>query len=112
MKKVIAVLLCALLAAFAAGAAAEGTQTSFTINNQLDISVVVPEHYVFDEERFQGVLYAALMPDTDALPSMLLSMAATEEYADKSIGDLSDEELDALIAVDFLSNMEFVGMDL
>lgn len=99
MKKLFAAMLCAMLVLFAAGAPAEGTEMSFTINNQLDISVVVPEHYRFDEEWFQGVLYATLVPDADELPSMLLSMGGSEAYADKSINDLTAQELDELIAI-------------
>jgi len=97
MKKLLALLLILALALCSAYALAEETQVQ--ISDSLSISFVVPDAYSFQDAWYGDILYAELTPEAEGLAAMTLSIGATEEYADRSINDLSDEELDALIAV-------------
>ncbi len=98
MKKLFAVLLVVLLVpAFAL--AQEVEPTIIKVNDTLDISVVLPDGYAMTETWYGDVLYAQMDPQSEDQPLMVLSLGYSEEYADRSIGDLSEEEMDALIAI-------------
>ena len=43
----------------------------------------------------------SMKPEEEGKLLMVLSLGYSEEYADRSINDLSDEELDSLIAVPY-----------
>lgn len=96
MKKLFALMLSLMLMLSLCGALAEETQV--TVNDELTISFPVPEGYTFNEVWYGGILYATFVPEDDVHPTMTLSLGATEEYSQSSINDLSDEELDTLIA--------------
>lgn len=97
MKKLGCLLFAALLL-FAGCAAAEDT-VSVAIHDGLQFTFVVPDGYTFAEEWYGGILYADFEPQQDSGASMILSVGFSEEYANRSIGDLSDEELSALTEV-------------
>lgn len=95
MKKFAALLLAAMMMLFAFAAVAE--ETSVAINSDLTLSFVVPEGYDFSEEWYSDILYATFAPQTEGEASMILSVGYSDEYADRSIGDLNDEEFETLV---------------
>lgn len=98
MKKFFAVLLAVLmLPVFAL--AEEAQSVTVKVNDTLSITVNVPDGYAFDQTWYGDVLYAQMRPEEEGKLLMVLSLGYSEEYADRSINDLSDEELDSLIAV-------------
>lgn len=98
MKKFFAVLLAVLmLPVFAL--AEEAQSVTVKVNDTLSIAVNVPDGYAFDQTWYGDVLYAQIKPEEEGKLLMVLSLGYSEEYADRSINDLSDEELDSLIAV-------------
>ena len=98
MKKFFAVLLAMLL--LPVFALAEETQAvTVKVNDTLSLSVVVPDGYTFDQTWYGDVFYGQLNPEEEGKLLMVLSLGYSEEYADRSINDLSDEELDSLITV-------------
>ncbi len=111
MKKIFALLLAVMLVpAFALAETAE--PVSVQVNDTLSISVVVPDGYAFEESWYGDVLYAQMTPEEEDGLLMVLSMGYSEEYADRSINDLSDEELENLIAVskeDFANPTETIS---
>ena len=136
MKKFFAVLLAVLmLPVFAL--AEEAQSVTVKVNDTLSIAVNVPDGYAFDQTWYGDVLYAQIKPEEEGKLLMVLSLGYSEEYADRSINDLnsendeyaeiftvyqgyfiglllepagdvqvSQEELD--LAVQFLSDMQFV----
>lgn len=111
MKKIFALLLAVMLVpAFALAEAAE--PVSVQVNDTLSISVVVPDGYLFEEAWYGDVLYAHMTPEEEGKLLMVLSLGYSEEYADRSINDLTDEELESLIAVskeDFANPVETIS---
>lgn len=100
MKKYLSILLACLLALTVFGAAAEETApVEIKVHDGLTISVVVPEGYTFSGDWNGEILYADLTPADPAAPAMILSVAASEEYGGVTINDLSEDELNSLIAV-------------
>lgn len=99
MKKFVIIWLTAVFLLCCVPVMAEESSSSriVTIDEGLDISFIVPEGYTFNEMWFSGVLYADFEPADGASASMVLSAGASEEYADRSIQDLSDDELQALM---------------
>ena len=98
MKKFFAVLLAVLmLPVFAL--AEEAQSVTVKVDDTLSITVNVPDGYAFDQTWYGDVLYAQMKPEEEGKLLMVLSLGYSEEYADRSINDLSDEELDSLIAV-------------
>ena len=98
MKKFFAVLLAVML--LPVFALAEETQPiTVKVNDTLSLSVLIPDGYGFDQEWYGDMLYAQMNPEEEGKLLMVLSLGYSEEYADRSINDLSDEELDSLIAV-------------
>lgn len=98
MKKFFAVLLAVLmLPVFAL--AEEAQSVTVKVDDKLSITVNVPDGYAFDQTWYGDVLYAQMKPEEEGKLLMVLSLGYSEEYADRSINDLSDEELDSLIAV-------------
>ena len=95
MKKFAALLLAALMMLFAFAAVAE--EASVAVNDDLSLSFVVPEGYAFSENWYSDVLYADFVPETEDGATMILSVGFSDEYADRSIGDLSDEEFETLV---------------
>ena len=98
MKKFFAVLLAVML--LPVFALAEETQPiTVKVNDTLSLSVLIPDGYGFDQEWYGDMLYAQMNPEEEGKLLMVLSLGYSEDYADRSINDLSDEELDSLIAV-------------
>lgn len=98
MKKFFAVLLAVmLLPVFAM--AEEAQPAAVKVNDTLSIEVVIPDGYTYDQAWYGDVFYGELTPQEEGKLLMVLSLGYSEEYADRSINDLSDEELDSLIAV-------------
>ena len=93
MKKVLSILLATMLCLCAFSAVAEET---VKINDSLSISFTVPEGYSFTENWYNDILYADFAPQTEDGVPMILSVGISEEYLDRSIGDLSEEELQSL----------------
>ncbi len=98
MKKFFAVLLAVLmLPVFAL--AEEAQPVTVKVNDTLSLEVVVPDGYGLDHAWYGDVFYGQMNPEEEGKLLMVLSLGYSEEYADRSINDLSDEELDSLIAV-------------
>ena len=98
MKKFFAVLLAVLmLPVFAL--AEEAQSVTVKVNDTLSIEVVIPDGYSLDQEWYGDMFYGQMNPDEEGKLLMVLSMGYSEEYADRSINDLSDEELETLISV-------------
>lgn len=98
MKKFFAVLLAVLmLPVFAL--AEEAQSVTVKVNDTLSIEVVIPDGYSLDQEWYGDVFYVQMNPDEEGKLLMVLSLGYSEEYADRSINDLSDEELETLISV-------------
>lgn len=96
MKKILAALLCALLLT---GVALAEETASVTAAEGFDISVVVPEGYTFSENYFHDKLYAELDPTDAARATMTFSVGYSAEYDGVTLNELSEEEVNALIAV-------------
>lgn len=95
MKKFVGLLLAAMLLLCSFSAVAE--ETSVAINDDLSLSFVVPDGYTFSENWYYDILYATFTPDAENGVTMTLSVGFSEEYADRSIGDLTDEELESVV---------------
>ena len=89
MKKFFAVLLVVML--LPVFALAEETQPiTVKVNDTLSLSVLIPDGYGFDQEWYGDMLYAQMNPEEEGKLLMVLSLGYSEEYADRSINDLSD----------------------
>lgn len=94
MKRVCLVLLAVmtLMASFAAAEEAVTVKAAETF----DIILELPELYELNEERINGILYATIASDTKETV-YILTVAPSEEYAQRSISDMSKEEVEDLI---------------
>lgn len=108
MKKCAIVWLVAALLLCCVPALGEETPAScvVTIDEALDLSFALPEGYMFSENWFGGILYAEFDPADSDAASMILSVGVSEEYSGRSIGDLSEEEMETLkeLAAEDFSN--------
>lgn len=95
MKKLMGLLLAAMLLFCSFSAFAE--ETSVQVNDNLSLSFVVPEGYSFAENWYNDILYANFTPEDEKGVAMTLSVGFSEEYADRSIGDLTNEEFGAVV---------------
>lgn len=94
MKRVCLVLLAVmtLMASFAAAEEAVTVKAAETF----DITLELPELYELNEERINGILYATIA-STQKETVYILTVAPSEEYAQRSISDMSKEEVEDLI---------------
>lgn len=99
MKKTFSILLCAALFLCAASALAEQAPFVIEMNEKLSVSFIVPENYEISENRYGDIFYATFTPLNGTDVGVVLSVGASEEYLSRSIGDLTDEELQNLIDV-------------
>ena len=106
MKKLLAVILCLVLALSIAAVAETATATekveigSLEINGEFTLKAALPEGYeivLFDSDTLGSIWYIASEDETK--PVMMLSIAFDETYADVfRLNDLSDEQLAELVA--------------
>ena len=102
MKKILAALLCVILAAGCGLAAAESVAkedyTVVPVNGMFNIRGITPEGYkMADYINDDTAIVIWFEPEDQARPSFVISLSFLEEYAGvERLNDLSDEEMRAL----------------
>lgn len=97
MKKIAAVLLAAVLSLSLAAACAQ--QVSITqATADFDVTMTLPAGYTMTEDRQNGNLYVNVVCADETAAGYYLSIGYSEEYDGRSMGELTDEELEAISA--------------
>ncbi len=94
MKKLFSILLCALLA-FSTVAMAETVKLEEN-TDRFDITLTLPEGAALPENSKEGD-YSFATATLSGVADVIIVLAPSEEYADQSLADLSDEERNALM---------------
>ena len=103
MKKTLAVLMCILMAACCAFAAAETASkddyTVVSVNGAFNIRGVTPEGYTLtDIQNYDSFIWASFYADDAAKPHFDLVISYTEDYAGvERLNDLSEDEMMELV---------------
>lgn len=99
MKKLIAILLAALMLFTAAFAAAENGKITVAFDSSLSFSLRCPDNYDMESEYLNGYLFMAFMPKNEADVRFTVVICADEEYDGyERLNDLSDEQLQQFAA--------------
>ena len=94
MKKLIAILLAALMLFTAAFAMAEEEKTTVVFDDTLSFSLNCPNGYEMESEYVNGYLFMAFIPADEADVRFTVVVCADEEYDQYArLNDLSDEQL-------------------
>ena len=103
MKKILAVLMCVIWAAFCFTAAAEtNVKEDFTVvsvNGVFNIRGITPEGYqLTDTHNLESMIWASFKCEDPARPYFDLVISFTEEYAGVDrLNDLSEDEMKELV---------------
>ncbi len=97
MKKAIALLLALMLMAAAPFALAEPVKLTENASG-FDLTIDLPAGATVSVKNYDDVPYTFIAFADPALPLLYISVAATEEYEDVTVGDLSKEDMDTLFA--------------
>ena len=106
MKRLLAVLVCMMLALGCALAGAEGAQkedyTVVTVNGAFNIRGITPEGYTMSSVEIDDpTMIVWFTPDDPAKPSLILIISFLEEYAGvERLNDLNDQEMMSLVEKD------------
>ncbi len=98
MKKYLAILLAACLLVMASSAFAEPVKLLET-SDTFDLEVELPEGATVEQDIVNGELALIHILFADAAhPQYTVVISYSEEYGDKMMSDLNDEQLEALFA--------------
>ena len=117
MKKIMAVVLCILLAVSCGLAAAESAQkedyTVVTVNGAFKIRGITPEGYqLADSQNLDGAIWASFSSADPTKPYFDLVISFAEEYANvEKLNDLSDAEMKQLVGDDPTVNEKYDVME-
>ncbi len=99
MKKIIALLLCALLLFGTALADEAPVGKTIIIKGEFGITAKLPEGYTLQVTKISsGAVAGALVSEDPNKPEILLAVSFSEEFDDKKLNDLTEEEIQLLIA--------------
>ena len=99
MKKIIALLLCALLLFGTALADEAPVGKTIIIKGEFGITAKLPAGYTLQVTKISsGAVAGALVSEDPNKPEILLAVSFSEEFDDKKLNDLTEEEIQLLIA--------------
>ncbi len=102
MKKSIWIILALalLLPCLAAGEAAQAPSETVEIRGKFSLTCTVPEGYRYEENQVDEDLIVGSLEAEDGLrPSILFAVAASKEYAGRTLNDFTENELEELSLV-------------
>lgn len=91
MKKVLALLLAAMMLVGAGALAEQVTVKDATA--AFDVSMKLPDGYTMMENRVNGNLYITVRPEEKTEAHYYLSIGFSEEFDGRTLGDLADDEI-------------------
>lgn len=97
MKKCFALLLALTLVMGASLASATELEVS-QATTEFDVTLEIPEGYEAVQDRENGNLYIDILPSDKAQPEYWLSIGYSEEYDGVTFNDLSEEDVDSIVA--------------
>jgi hypothetical protein len=99
MKKIIALLLCGLLLFGAALADEAPAGKTIIVKGEFAITAKLPEGYTLEVTKIKsGAVAGALVSEDETKPEILLGISFSEEFDDRKLNDLSEEEIQDLLA--------------
>ena len=98
MKKIIALLLCGLLLSGMALADEAPVGKTIIVKGEFAITARLPEGYTLEVRKVKaGTVAGALVSEDETKPEILLGISFSEEFDDRKLNDLSEEEIQDLL---------------